>query len=119
MTENCTPFNARAVEPVALVTVTVWRALVWPTVTEPKLVTAGVRLREPGGLPLPVSETTAGRTPAEVELMVRTPLRLPVVEGVKTTPVVQLEAVQPEFEQTGAGRMGPHWLAERAKSPLS
>jgi hypothetical protein len=73
-----------------LLTVTVCAGLVNPTVTEPKLTTAGLAIIDPAEIPFPVSGTTAGVTPAESVLMVNVPVRIPIVDGVNPTPVVQL-----------------------------
>jgi hypothetical protein len=85
--ENCKPASTVAPE---LLTVTVCAGLVRPTVTAPKLTTAGFTIIEPAGIPFPVNGTTAGATPTEVLLIVNKPARIPIVEGVKFTPVVHV-----------------------------
>ncbi len=89
--------------------VTVWAELVWPTRNVPKLSTAGLGESDPDGMPLPVSGTTEGTTPAEVVLTVSVPVRMPVVVGVKLIPVVQLNP---------AASVAGHWLPRRLKSPF-
>jgi hypothetical protein len=93
-----------------LVTVTVCGALVPPTSNVPKLTTAGLTVIDPAGIPFPVSGTVAAATPAEEDWIVNVPVRIPVVEGVSSTPVVQLAP---------AASVDKHRFPIRWKSPFT
>jgi hypothetical protein len=93
-----------------LLTVTVCAGLVNPTVIVPKLTTAGLAIIDPAGIPFPVSGTTTGATPEESVLIVSVPVRIPVVEGVKPTPVVQLAP---------AAKVAGHAFPLMLKSPVA
>src|SRR5262249_39772624 len=67
----------------------------------------------PEGVPAPLSKTDCGLSPV-LSLMVRAPVRVPVVVGVKTTPILQ-DAPAPR--DPDAGQVVP--CGETAKSPLA
>ena len=70
-----------------LVSVTVWAALVVPTAWLPKEMLPGATVSIVMA-PCPMSSTVRG-LPAELSVIVRVPLRVPVVVGVKVTWIVQ------------------------------
>jgi len=73
-----------------LLSVTGWDALLVPTRCSPKSKLSGVRLTR-GWVPFPDSATVCG-LPGASSVMVRLPLRAPVVVGEKVTLMVQLAA---------------------------
>jgi hypothetical protein len=77
------------------VSVTVFAAVVVPTVTEPKLKLAGESFAV---VPVPLSETVCG-LPDALSVTLRVALRVPLAVGLKVTLIVQLALTANELPQ--------------------
>jgi hypothetical protein len=93
--------------PPEFVIVTVAGLLVAPTPVVAKVRSAGRIWTEPVAPPIPLSTATAGVLTVD-ELTVSAPVQVPLVAGVKTTPVVQADP---------AARFVPHVFCVRLKGP--
>ena len=116
-TEKARPVKVVAPGPLAFVTVIVWGGLMRPRVSEPKLTTAGVTVRPPAAMPLPLTAMEAGRTPAEVVVTATEEFRAPTDAGVNTTAAVQLAGTQEPELQAGAGSVAGQVFWTSLKSP--